>query len=145
MKNLISILCFVLIGLTISAQSTSPRFGTTKTQDNTGRNLTYGVVTYSDVTGNDSINVSTNYFETIVTVNVKDSVTLGAPVITNAFYGDKLTIYIVGASNGNKVRFSAYKTIWIGAGTVTLSTGKIAYISYIFNGAKWIETGRAVY
>lgn len=50
MKKLFSILFLLAFTFSVSAQITAPRFGTTKSQDNTGRVLTYAVVTTTDVT-----------------------------------------------------------------------------------------------
>jgi len=48
MKKIIGIIVLLSAVVLCSAQSTSPRFGTLKNQDNTGRVLTYALVNYTD-------------------------------------------------------------------------------------------------
>lgn len=142
MKNIFLLLCLLLVGI-VSAQSTSPRFGTTKTQDNTGRGLTYALVNYTDVAGADSLKTLPGAFETIYNFTIStDSVTFGSPVLTKSFLGDNIVIIVQGSATGKKLKFNSPNII--GAGTVTTTTNKKAVVKFIFDGAKWIETGRYV-
>jgi hypothetical protein len=145
MKKLFSILIIGLLALTASAQFTTPRFGVPPFGDNTGRALTYNIKTITDATGNDSAKLAPNAFQTIVYLTAKDSITLSAPNVTSSYLGDRITIIIIAPSGTPKVKFSAYLGLWKTSGTATLSTGLTGTIQLIFNGTKWIETGRLIY
>jgi hypothetical protein len=141
MKNLLFslILLFAFVG--VNAQSTSPRFGTTKNSDNTGRVLTYKVATVTDAAGADSVVIAPNAFETIYKVAALDSLTFKSPTVVNSYYGDQITLQVTGTS-GDLIKFTG--TNWVSAGTATLSSGLNAIITFIFNGAKWVEQSRVV-
>lgn len=126
----------------ISAQSTSPRFGTLKNQDNTGRVLNYKVVSVTDATGADSSTLSTNAYYTYVDITAVDSLTLKNPTVTNCYYGDYMVIIIHASSGTPFVKF--YGANWLTAGKATLSTNKRAVITLVFDGAKWVEVSRTV-
>ena len=140
MKKLLFI-ALVLIGINSFAQSTSPRFGTKKNQDNTGRILTFGYSSIADATGADSIAVTPNYYKVVYRVTLTDSFTFKQPVVTSSFAGDNITIVASGAS-GTKVKFNG--TDWLTSGTATLSSVGRAVIDLVFDGAKWVESNRTV-
>lgn len=141
MKKLFSIFAALLVFGVVSAQSTSPRFGTAKNTDNTGRVLTYKLVSVTDAAGADSVTVAPSAFETIYKLSALDSLTFKSPTVTNSYYGDQVTIQVSGAS-GTKVKFTG--TNWVSAGTATLSSGLNAIITFRFNGTKWVEQSRVV-
>lgn len=125
----------------VNAQSTSPRFGTAKNTDNTGRVLTYKLVSVTDAAGADTVILRPNAWETIYKVAALDSLTLGQPVLTNAYYGDAIILQITGTS-GDLIKFTGSN--WVSAGTATLSSGLNAIITFRFNGTKWVEQSRVV-
>jgi hypothetical protein len=141
MKKLFSFLFVLFAFVAVNAQSTSPRFGTAKNQDNTGRALNYSLVSVTDAAGADSVVAKPNAWETVYKVAAVDSITFKQPVVTNSYYGDQITIMVTGTS-GNKVKFTG--TNWVSAGTATLSSGLNATISFRFNGTKWVEQSRVV-
>lgn len=141
MKNLLFSLMLLFAFVSVNAQSTSPRFGTTKNSDNTGRVLTYKVATVTDAAGADSVVIAPNAFETIYKVAALDSLTFKSPTVVNSYYGDQVTLQVIGTS-GNKIKFTG--TNWVSAGTATLSSGLNAIITFRFNGAKWVEQSRVV-
>lgn len=142
MKKLFAlvIVCAAFVA-SATAQSTSPRFGTAKNQDNTGRALNYKLITVTDAAGADSATLVTNAWETVVKVAALDSITFKSPVVTNAYYGDNLVLIISGTS-GDLVKFTGSN--WASAGTATLSSGAVAIIRFRFNGTKWVEESRVV-
>ena len=143
MKKIIGIIVLLSAVVLCSAQSTSPRFGTLKNQDNTGRVLTYALVNYTDVAGADSLKTLPNAWQTIYNFTIStDSVLFGSPVLAKSFLGDNIVIIVQGSATGKKLKFSG--TNIIGAGTVTTTTNKKAVVRLIFDGAKWVETGRYV-
>ena len=141
MKNILLILLVAFAGVAF-AQSTSPRFGTTPNKDNTGRTLVYKLQSKQDAAGADTITItSEKAFHTIVKVALLDSLTLGSPVVTNAALGDQMVLLVRGTS-GNKLKFTGAN--WLSAGVATLSSGAVAVIEFVFNGAKWQEKTRTV-
>lgn len=142
MKKAILFLFVTLITVVGYSQSTTPRFGTTPSTDNTGRILTYKYVSATDVAGADSIVARPNAWETIYRIVLLDSFTMKQPVITTSFAGDNITIIASAASGTPFLKFSGSN--WITAGTATLSTGLRAVIRLRFDGAKWVEAGRVV-
>lgn len=142
MKKLIFILSLVVFAIGVNAQSTSPRFGTTAGADNTGRVLTYKYQTVTDASGADSTTLNPNAWETIVRVALTDSVYFKSPVVTRSYAGDRLVIVASSASSGKKVKFAG--TNFVTTGTATTSTSNRAVITLIFDGAKWVESGRVV-
>ena len=141
MKNLIILILLAFIGTTVSAQSTSPRFGTSAKDDNTGRVLTYSKLSATDAAGADSTVLYTNAYSTVVAIALTDSFTLKSPAVKKCFYSDRMTIIASGAS-GKKLKFTG--TNWVTAGTATLSSGGKAVINFVFDGAKWVEEARVV-
>lgn len=143
MKKFLSLIVLIFAVVIASAQSTSPRFGTTKSQDNTGRSLTYALVNYTDVAGADSLKTAPNAFQTIYNMTIStDSVTFGSPSLTKCFLGDQIIIIVQGSATGKKLKFNS--PYIVSAGTVTTTTKKKAVIKFIFDGAVWVETGRYV-
>ena len=142
MKKLFSLLVIFAITLTaVNAQSTSPRYGTAKNQDNTGRLLTYALVNVTDADGADSVTIAPNAWETIYKVAATDSLTFKSPTVSRSYYGDIVTLFITGTS-GDKIKFTGSN--WISQGTATLSSGLKAIIRFRFDGAKWVEESRVV-
>jgi len=146
MKNLILITALAAFSLTSIAQSTTPRFGTTKNKDNTGAVLNYKVVTTDDAAGNDTISVTPNAWETIIrpASNITDSVNIKA-VLTNCKTGDILTVFVTKGSGAGAIRFpSAYFITSTSTQRCTLTASKSAVFRFIFNGVKFIEVSRLV-
>lgn len=142
MKHIITLLFLTLIGLASYSQSTSPRFGTTPNSDNTGRVLTYKILSLTDASGVDSIAITPNAFQTICKVTLTDTLTLKNPVVTTSYYGDQIIIIATAASGTPRLKFAGSN--WVSQGAATLSTGLRAVIQFVFDGAKWIEAGRVV-
>lgn len=143
MKKFILLFVSIVLALGVSAQSTSPRFGTLKNQDNTARVLTYKVATATDATGADSLVLNTTAYQTIYKIACKDSVVLKQPTIASAYYGDRLTIILTSTTGTPKVLFNG--TYWKASGTATLSTGLRGVIELVFDGAYWVESNRSIH
>lgn len=142
MKKILSLLLFsTILALTSFAQSTTPRFGITPNQDNTGRALNYKYFTLTDATGADSVIVTPNAWQTHYRIALTDSLTLKQPVITKTYAGDNIRI-IASGTPGTKVKF--YGSNWKSTGTATLSTGGRAVIDFVFDGSVWVESNRVV-
>lgn len=122
------------------AQSTSPRYGTAPNTDNTYRLMTNGFVALTDTVGADSVAIAPKYFNNVYKITLLDSFCLKQPVVTKCFAGDQLTLIATAASGTPKLKFNGSN--WIGTGTATLSTGLRSVITFIFDGAKWVEKSR---
>lgn len=151
MKKILFILSFISVVSIVNAQYTTPRFGTTPTSDNTGRSLTYALVTIADVAGNDTITLkTTNAWETIIKLTLTDSVTIKYPLSANkkSYYGDKLKFLVTGVG---KVKFIAndflVKSLVAGSPLV-LSVG-LGSIDFIYRTSSittfWQEISRFEY
>lgn len=143
MKKFLGLILLMFAVVFASAQSTSPRFGTLKNQDNTGRVLTYKVATATDATGADSLVIKTSAFETVYKIAMKDSLYLKTPTVTNANYCDKLTIILTSTTGTPKLKIATGGN-WVSAGTATMSTGLRGIITFRFDGAKWVEESRVI-
>lgn len=153
MKNLV-LLFLLAFTFTVSAQ-TSPRFGTTKNTDNTGRGLTYAVVTTTDVTAAtiDTIVLSPNAYETLVCMktgtvmtNLSDSVVYKFSSTTGNYrLGDKVTIMLSKGTGAGNVKFGGSKYILSTAvNYVALAANKSVIMVFVWNGTKWIERSKVV-
>lgn len=147
MKKIIFLFAALILSVAgANAQSTTPRFGTTKNSDNTGRVLTYKLVTTNDAAGNDTISVTPNAWETIIrpSSNITDSVNIKA-VLTNCQLGDYLTVIINKGSGAGAVRFpSAYFITPLATQRYTIAASKTNIFRFQFNGVKFIEIGKTV-
>lgn len=129
-KFLFGIFAFAL-SFAVTAQSTTPRFGTTKNSDNTGRVLTYGYVvpTYTATYA-----LATNAYETTVKMGqLTGAQTINASVL-NCRVADKLTLLFTADGSNRVVTFgTGFSTTT--AFTVTANTS--ASIMFTFNGTAW--------
>lgn len=146
MKKITALLFLVAISLVTFAQSTTPRFGIAKNQDNTGRVLTYALATTNDAAGNDTISVTPNAWETILrpSSNLTDSVNIRA-YLTKAKLGDYLTVIISKGSGAGGVRFmSTYFKNDVSTNRYTIAANKTAIFKFQFDGSKWIMCGKTI-
>jgi len=141
MKKFFAIIVLMLAVAVASAQSTTPRFGTLKSQDNTGRNLTYGYIVATDAAGFDSLKTAPKNYETIYNLTIStDSLRFGSPSLTQCYTGDIIKIIVQGTATGKKLTFKSPNIV--GQGTLTTTTKLKAVVAFIFDGAKWIEMYR---
>lgn len=143
MKKIFSLLVLVSIFFCATAQNTVPRFGITPDADNTGRVLTYKLYAPTDVAGKDSFTVAANAFQTyVVPSTIVDSVVFLGNV-TNCYLGDHVTFCFAKGANAGTVLFLGGNWLLGTASTrMALTANKKSTIDFIFNGTKWVETGR---
>lgn len=137
MRKFILISFLFAFALSVTAQATTPRFGTTSKTDNTGRVLTYKYVT---PTYDDTITVVPNAFETIVKVA---ALTGNSDIFATETYsrvGDKV-VFIFSASGG--ARTVTFRTGLTASATMVVDSAQVATVSFIYNGTNYVETGRA--
>lgn len=155
MKKVLSILSLLALTLTVSAQITAPRFGTTKNADNTGRGLTYAVVTTTDVTAAtlDTIVLAPNAYETLVCMktgtvmtNLADSVCYKFSSSTGNYkLGDVVTFMISKGTGAGKIKFGGSQYVLsTSSAAVALAANKSLIMRFRWNGSKWIEESRVV-
>lgn len=141
MKKLIlsAAMAFTLAS-SVSAQYTTPRTGTGVKYD-LRKNLTaYATKTDAASATIDTFTVVPNAYSTVYRLVLVDSVCAGAPTLTNCYAGDRITFVISAASGTPFMRFVG--SDWITAGTVTMTTRLRSVVNLIFDGAKWVESGR---
>lgn len=137
MKKLFSIAIIGLISLGSFAQSTTPRFGTTASKDNTGRVLTYK---YAAPAYGSTITVVPSAYETIYKV---DSLTGNPSIVTtltSSYLGDKITFYFAAKDAARTVTFS---TGMVPSATLVVDSAQVATATFIFTGSKFVEVSRA--
>jgi hypothetical protein len=125
--------------------ATTSRFPTNSTspnQDNTGRVVTYD---YQNPAYAATLNIVTTAADTVVKVGALTgaiTVNIGVGSSTTApFVGDTLTL-LFSSTPGETVTLGTGTSN--SAGTLVIAAGKKGSISYMFDGASWVETGRAV-
>lgn len=131
---IIFLLCFSVVGF---GQSTLPRFGVLKSQDNTGRVLNYRYATLTDATGADTITITPQAYQTIIKATTKDSLTIKS-VNTLSCLGDQLTIVTTSPHKHN----STLKFTGTGfANAITITTDSLISVvnKYVFDGVKWVK------
>jgi hypothetical protein len=138
MKNLILIVA-LCVSVAAFSQSTSPRFGTLKNQDNTYRVLTLKKAAIVDAAGNDTLSVSPNAFRTYVTCTAVDSFSVRVGSVATSYFGDNLQL-IVSGTTGKIVKFVGANIL--ANGNATLSTNGRVIVTFVFDGAKWVEAAR---
>lgn len=132
------------LALTSGAQSTTPRYGITTSADNTGRVLTYGWNATADHAGTDTIKFTPAAWETIVRPGtLVDSVAYKITSVKNSYAGDRMTFIVTAPSGGGVFKFvgSNIKTGSSGA-RISMAANTRATISFIFDGAYWVELHR---
>jgi len=142
MKKFIFLLLSILTLSTVSAQSTSTRFATSRTQDNTYRVLTVGASTITPVTATVTIPALTKYNNFVSVASTSLSPTFTANV-TSSYYGDQMNLFVKADATGTRTVTLGANLIGT-ASTATVAASKKALFIFVFDGAKWVESSRCV-
>lgn len=145
MKKLLQVLLLMLFVCSgVFAQSTSPRWGSNpKKQTATGASISYRLITYSFVSGVDTLKLMPDGGETVVKIDaMTDSLLVKFDNVKMSYLGDKITFITSASSASRKLKFST--TNCTSGGTATPGSGKRVVIVFIFDGAKWVEVSRYV-
>lgn len=134
MKKFISILFLCAITF-IGAQSTSPRFGTLKNQDNTGRILTYGYIAPAYAA---TYTITTNAYETTVKMGTLTGAQTLVAAVGSCHVTDKLILVLTADGTNRIVTFSTGFSSAAGSITVGSSTSITVY--FTFNGTAWVQS-----
>jgi hypothetical protein len=139
MKKLFLIAFTALFALSVNAQSTKPRFGTSASEDNTGRTLTYSSKVSVTLAATDSIspNASMTFYKFTTLAGAK---TINAK-IKNAHQWDLIILEFTADGTNRVVTFG---TNFISAGTDTVVASKKSIVSFVFDGVAWIERSRFI-
>lgn len=145
MKKIFAILMGVmLITGAVQAQNVLPRWGGGPPQnDNTGRILTYAVVTVTTTTATAVSYQKPNAFETIIQVGTLQRALTDSLSVKNAYVGDRVT-FVFTADTLTAGRVVTFGNNIKSAGTLTVAKSKKATASFQFDGVAWIERGRAI-
>lgn len=150
MKKLILSL-FLFACILVSAQQTTTRFSASPLGDNTGRVLTYAVITATDVTAAtiDTMYFQPNAWETIwrPSANLADSCVIKfSSTTTNYRVGDGFTVYLNKGTGAGRVRFggSQYISSTVNSTGIAIAANKSAVIRLMWNGTKWFEVYHTV-
>lgn len=139
MKKLLFIL-FAFISYSAIAQHTTPRFGTGVNNNAALNNYSYSTKTDAASSTIDTFSVYPNAYQTIYRLVLVDSVCAGNPTVTKSYAGDKIT-FIVSAASGTPV-LKFVGSNWVTLGNATMTTRLRSVVNFIFDGAKWVESGR---
>ena len=137
MKKIFAILILCVFAIAVNAQIATPRFGTLKNQDNTGRVLNYAVdaKTYSS-----TVSITPNAYETFVNVaTLTGDATVSATTTVTHKY-DQLNILLVADTSTRTVTLGNGFAKNLGTFAVNPSTK--AWLKFIFDGTAWIELSR---
>lgn len=142
MKNLI-LLFLLAFTISVSAQSTNPKFSTTKYGDNTGKSLTYGVLAITPTSTMVTVKPNFNFYQiaTVATTSISPTFTVSTTYSNKA---DQLDLLIT--SNATGTRTITFSTGFIAnaATTQTLAASKQAFFRFVFDGSKYVEVARSV-
>ena len=142
MKKFIFSIIAILAVTFVSAQSTSPRFGTAKNQDNTYRALTLGATTVTPTSTLVTLPAQTKFTNIVTVASTSLSPTFTANV-SSSYLGDQMKVLV--AANSAGTRTITLSTNLIGTATTqTVEASKKASFTFLFDGSKWIETSRCV-
>lgn len=142
MKKFTLSLIAIAFTVCLSAQSTATRFATTLSQENTYRVLTAGSTTITPTSTLVTIPALTKYTNIVSIASTSISPTFTANV-TSSYYGDQMNLFVKAEATGT--RTITLSTNLIGsATTATVAASKKALFTFMFDGAKWVETARNV-
>ena len=115
-----------------------PRFGLTKSDDNTGRVLNFAKLTPAYAA---SVTIVPNAFKTFVLpADLTGALSLVATVTSSQDCDELVCVFKASAAN----RIVTFSTGFASAGTLTVLSGKSGSVSFIFNGTAFVEKGRAL-
>lgn len=154
--SLLAVLAISFVSSQVTTATTSPRWGAgSPKEDNTGRVLTYAVISTTDVTSAtlDTITIAPNAWETLVCMKTGTAITNLADSVCYKFssknttyrLGDQTTFMISKGTGAGKIKFGGSQFILSTASAaVALAANKSLIMWFRFNGTKWIETARVV-
>lgn len=148
-KILLAAVSLCLLTVTALGQSSTPRYGTSPTQDNTFRNLSLKKVVIADTAGSttDTIQILPSKFSNNYQLTVTDSVALSVQSLSSSYYSDRISLVVENTSGANHIVYftnASYKGVsgWsmkTADMKISLSSGKRAFVQFYFDGTAWVE------
>lgn len=139
MKKFLALLALFAFANLAIAQSTSPRFSTTKNGDNTGRVLVYN---YAPITFANVLYETPNAFETTYKIGTLTHALTDSMSVTKAHVCDLVTFLFL-CDTLTAGRVVTFGTNLKSAGTLTVAKNKRASATFVFDGVYWVERSRA--
>ena len=115
-----------------------PRFGLLPSEDNTGRVLTYAKIAPAYASAITIVPSASKTF--VLPANLTGALTLTS-TLTSSQLCDEL-VCIFKATGGTRV--VTFSTGFASVGTLSVPSGKLASVSFAFNGETFVEVGRAI-
>lgn len=153
MKKLLLISSIIAFAFSVSAQHTTPRYGTAPNQNKTFSSVGFANITLADTAGEttDTVLINPNSYCSNVVLTLTDSCVLAFSSVASSYFGDNFTITIQNASgSGHFVNFLGYSglaTKW-GMGVtgtkISPASALSATLRFQFDGAKWNECSRVI-
>jgi hypothetical protein len=143
MKKLISILVIACIVVVVSAQTTTPRYTTPTSNDNTGRALNYKYAHTTTTNSTATLYQIPNAYYTLYKIDTLKHALTDSLGVTKSYCGDQV-VFMFAADTLTAGRVVTFGTHIKCAGTLTVGKSKSATASFIFNGVQWIEQKRAI-
>lgn len=143
MKKLFSLLFLMAFTIAMVAQSTTPRFGTTSKDDNTGRVLTYAYKNVELAASQASAYQIPNAYFTTIRVQTLTHALTDSVAVTYAHLGDHIE-FIFTADTLTAGRVVTFGNHLKSAGTLTVAKSKKATAVFVFDGTAWIEEDRTI-
>ena len=158
MKKIISLIFMLALMVSMFSQTATtgpfayPRWGTatgtTVSSGNTGATLNYRNYTKTCAPKvNDTINLAPFAYETYINIASLDTLVINISSTANLYKGDRLIIYGTASKSGQRVICAG--TTFLGTtsnpDTITTSGTFKCYLSFVWDGANFIELSRKRY
>lgn len=143
MKKLIFALIAIAFSLSVEAQTATPRFGTSKNQDNTYRAMTLGTLTVTPTSTMVTV-FSNNKFYSLTTVATTSISPTFTANVANAYLADQMDILVTANATGTRTITLGTNFIANAVSTQTLAASKQALFRFVFDGSKYVEVGRSI-
>lgn len=135
MKSFFKAFSFLLliVSTVVLGQYTTPRFGTAKNQDNTGRVLTYR---YAAPTYASTYALGPNAYETTIVFDTLEGAMTLTSSVGSCHIADKLSLVFFADGTNRVVTFS---TGFASGGNITVNSGTKMTVNFVFDGVGWVQ------
>lgn len=126
-------LSLLILSSAVLGQYTTPRFGTAKNQDNTGRVLTYKFARPDYAA---TVALGPNAYETTYVFDTLTGALTLTSSVASSHAADKLSLVFVADGTNRVVTFS---TGFTSGGNITVNSGTKMTVNFVFNGIGWVQ------
>jgi hypothetical protein len=142
MKKLLLIAMLGLFVNVANAQTVTPRYGITKNNDNTGRVLTW---TSNTITPTSTlVTVAPNAYQSLITIASTSISPTFTANLKRSYLSDRINLLVTPNSTGTRTLTFGTGSFIGTATTMTVAASKQALVTFIFDGAKYMEISRSV-